>query len=262
MTTEHSTDLIEAYALNALDPDEQAAVEEHIAECASCRQLARSSQEVVNMLALVVPPAQPPLRCKRTVMERIEREQFLTQPTPRRSQRRPWASSWMTAAAVALALVMSGWSFNLQRQLTAAQNEIGQMRAQMSQQQTQVTQMQQALTQYISASRVLADGEPICTMRNPEIQAVAKCYRRPGYNNAVMTVDGLPDPESGKAYQLWLAHGDVQAPLGVFVPHNGTYSLEFSAPESFDRYTEIMVTVEEASGASEPSDEIVLAGEL
>lgn len=260
MTTEHRTDLIEAYALNALDPDEQAAVEEHIAVCASCKQLARSSQDVVNMLALAVPPTQPPLRCKRRVMERIEREQFLTRPTPRRSQRRPWTSSWVTAAAVALALVMSGWSFNLQRQLMAAQNEIGQMRAQMVQQETQVTQMQQTLTQYISASRVLADAEPICTMKNPEIQAVARCYARPGYNNAVMTVDGLPDPEPGKVYQLWLAHGNTQEPLNVFVPHNGTYSLEFSAPETFDRYTEIMVTVEDEGGATDPSDEVVLAG--
>ncbi len=262
MTMEHRTDLIEAYALNALDEAERSVVEQHIAVCASCRHLARTSEDAVNMLSLVARPAQPPLRCKRVVMERIEREQFLTQPTPRRTQRRVPLASWAAAAAIAVAIVMSGWSFNLQRQLTAANAQISQMQAEMERQNTDLVTVQASLTQLMRTNEVLANGNPVCEMKNPETQAVAKCYARPGDSKAVMAVANLPMPQPGKVYQLWMAYDDVQAPLPTFVPHNGVASVEFEPPESWDRYTAIMVTNEDAGGATEPSEETVLAGEL
>jgi anti-sigma-K factor RskA len=253
---------MEAYALHALEPAERAAVEQHIAVCPSCRKLAQASEEAAHMLALCAGPQSPPLRCKRTVLGRIEREEFLRKPAPRRAQQGMPLSTWGTMAAVLLWAVTGGWGMTLQGKLQQANTEMANMRTAVALQATQTAQMQQSMAQLLSMDNVLADGSEICTLKDQRAQMAAKCYARPGENDAVIVAKGLPPLEPGKVYQLWLAHDNVQEPLTPFTPHDGVARVKFAPREPLNRYTTIMITVENAGGSTKPSEETVLVGDF
>jgi anti-sigma-K factor RskA len=269
-STEHQTDLVEAYALGVLEPHEQEVFEAHAAECPECRTLARSSEDAAQMLALVVAPAAPPLRCKRTVLGRIEREQFLHAPTPRRATRRVPLSTWMAVAAVCGMMLTGGWAMSLrtqvaslQSQLASTNTETSDLRAALAAQSAQTAQMQQQLGQFISLTPMLAEGEEICLIKNERGKASARCLARPGDNQAMMFVSGLPPLPAQQSYQLWLANDQEQAPLAVFNTQlDGTAPVRIVPNAPLDRYTEIMVTVENAGGGQTPSKQIVLDGQL
>ncbi|MCA9973979.1 MAG: zf-HC2 domain-containing protein, partial [Anaerolineales bacterium] len=55
-------DLIPAYALGCLDPDEADRVAAHLADCAACRTELAAYASVVDALALAAPEAAPPPR--------------------------------------------------------------------------------------------------------------------------------------------------------------------------------------------------------
>lgn len=267
---DHQTDLVEAYALGVLEPHEQEVFEAHTAECPECRTLARTSEDAAQMLALVVAPAAPPLRCKRTVLGRIEREQFLHAPAPRRATRRVPLSTWMAVAAVCGMMVTGGWGMSmrthaasLESQLESATTELAEMQNAMAAQAAQTAQMQQQLGQFITFTPMLAEGEEICLIKNERPKASARCLARPGDNRAMMFVSGLPPLPAAQSYQVWLANDQEQAPLAVFNTQlDGTAPVAIVPNAPLDQYKEIMVTVENVGGAQTPSQQIVLDGEL
>lgn len=73
MSCEHIRELIEAYALGALDAPDQAMLETHLAECAACRKLLNEYTELVNALPQAVAlasPLQPPDSLKARLLHR------------------------------------------------------------------------------------------------------------------------------------------------------------------------------------------------
>jgi hypothetical protein len=169
-------------------------------------------------------------------------------------------TAWTTMAAMLLWVMTGGWAFNLQQELASMQSEMALQATQTAQMQQQTAHMQQQLAQFVSFDQVLADGDTICVLKESQIKA--KCYAQPGDNEAVMVVSGLPPLEGGKIYKLWLAHDDVQEPLDAFTPVDGTARLHFAPPEPLERYTDIMITVEDAPEVTEPSETTVLAGKF
>jgi anti-sigma-K factor RskA len=105
MHAEHIEDLAEGYALGALEPNERTLVEEHVAVCPPCKQHVNGIADTAHMLALVAPPVVPPLSCKRKLMEKVAREQFLATPS-RQGRLARAVSMWATVATIAF--VMTG----------------------------------------------------------------------------------------------------------------------------------------------------------
>ena len=108
-------DLLAAYALGALEPDEAEAMRRHIETCAICREQLPSMSSLPGLLDKVdladVPPPQPPAWLEESLLDQIARE------TPRhggrrgRTRRRVLAGALAAAATMAvavLAIVLSG----------------------------------------------------------------------------------------------------------------------------------------------------------
>ncbi len=76
-------ELIAAYALDALDPQESARVEEHLNRCSSCRRELDSFLRVTDHMALSATEATPPAGLE----ERIIRQAS-------QSRQRPAARTW------------------------------------------------------------------------------------------------------------------------------------------------------------------------
>lgn len=261
MQTEHIDDLAEGYALGALDPSARTTVEDHLAVCPPCAQHVRTLEDAAQMLGFVAAPAAPPLRCKRNVLEKIEREQFLATPT-RRSRPALSAGLWASFATVAL-VMMSMYTVSMQRQLTATRSEAEQARAELASAQAILGSMQSELVQYTSLDQAIADGRELRKLSAENANAKGVTLMSPGKNEAWVVISGLPPLPSGQAYQVWVARGEEQQPLTVFnVTNQPTLRVKIVPPEPMDRYEAIMITVEDARGATKPSERTVLSGNL
>src|SRR5258708_32515926 len=91
-------ELLDGYALDALEPDEALTVEEHLGDCAECRQRLAEHREALATLPAAIGSVSP-LRLHPAVKRSVMRS--LDSPVP--SRRRPPPSPWAWAAIAALA---------------------------------------------------------------------------------------------------------------------------------------------------------------
>jgi anti-sigma factor RsiW len=75
MDCEHVKELLDAYALGAAEPDEAAALEEHMEDCARCWHSFSEAQRAAAALALSANICRAPESLRRNILAEIERMQ-------------------------------------------------------------------------------------------------------------------------------------------------------------------------------------------
>ena len=110
-------DLTAAYALDALEPDEARAYEEHLAGCERCREELAAFQGTASSLAYAVPPADPPPALRGRILEAARAERPNVVPL-RRGWSRPLAVVAAVAACAAVGLAV--WNVSLHNRLDQA----------------------------------------------------------------------------------------------------------------------------------------------
>ena len=116
MGTDALHELTAGYALDALDPAETAAFEEHLAHCEACQAELASLSAAAGALGFAVEPAEPPpaLREKILVAARAER----TNVVPLRARSRAELGVRILAVAASVAAVALGiWNVALRDRL-------------------------------------------------------------------------------------------------------------------------------------------------
>ena len=107
-------ELTAAYALDALDPDEEREYEKHLAHCEQCRDELTGFREAAGALALAVDPASPPPALRGRILDaaRTERSNVVT-------LRPRWAYpvAALAAAAACAAIGFGIWAASLHSQL-------------------------------------------------------------------------------------------------------------------------------------------------
>ncbi len=99
-------DLTAAYALDALEPDEAQAYEEHLGQCEDCRaQLAELNESAAALAFGAVAPAPPP-RLRAAILDAAAAERTNVVPLPRRN----WMPRVLAVAAAAAACVAVGFT--------------------------------------------------------------------------------------------------------------------------------------------------------
>ncbi|TMJ10864.1 MAG: hypothetical protein E6G98_06495, partial [Bacillati bacterium ANGP1] len=101
MTHEQASELLAAFALHALDRDEEQAVSAHVQSCDRCRSELASWQEVTGQLGSAVRQVTPPPGLREAVLAGIQMRQDVIQV------RRGWALGLAAAAALVL-LILAG----------------------------------------------------------------------------------------------------------------------------------------------------------
>ena len=233
----HIENEVAGRALGALSPDETAAVDGHVETCAPCRALLNKAEETADHLALAARPVPPPRWCKARVMERVDRDAFLRQPTSKaqRSTSIPWRN-WRTAGALALALMLS-WNMWLQRQVAHTS---------------------------MLMNTVVSDPRPkILRPQGQNVTTVAgRMFMNPNGTIAVIVVENLPPAPAGKVYQIWVADDHTQQPMETFQPERQLQQVEMQASTSMKKFKWVMITLEDAPGSQAPSNNTVLFGDL
>lgn len=245
---EHIEELIEGYALNALDPEERSLVDQHTSHCSPCRKQLRVTEEAVHMLGFVATPIAPPLRCKRKVLEKIEREQFLHTPTRRARMASPF-STWATVAALILFMATGMWGVSLQRQ-------VGRMSSDMARARSEITELESMLAEVQEIRSLKGEGQTQ--------YAVANTFMKPGSNKALLVIRNLPPLRPGQIYKVWVARDGMQEGLTTFnpPPADDTIQVPIEPREPMDHYKWIMVTIENNQPTDHPSENQALFGDL
>jgi anti-sigma-K factor RskA len=109
-------ELTAAYALDALDPEDVAAYEAHLARCQSCRDELASFGETATALAWAVDAPAPPARLRAAILDAAAEERANVVPLLRRS----WAFRATAAVAAVAACAAVGfaiWSASLHSRL-------------------------------------------------------------------------------------------------------------------------------------------------
>ena len=239
--------LLAAYALNALEPDENRQVEAHLESCVLCRQAVSDYQAISDELIFAQPAVQPPARIRAKLLAQTaskpKREGLLG-----RLRNNPAKLIPATALVVILILVVFNISLLYStNQLLASQEELTR--------QNQVNQTAFALLTYPESQvAIIDDGEIYGTLvYDPDGQV------------AVLNIWGLESLPAGQDYQVWLIEPDqTRISGGVFQSSDQSEYVTFiiESPNSLENFAGIGVTIEPEGGSPGPTGPRIFGVEL
>lgn len=249
LTHEDLQELLGAYALHAVDPDEAALVEAHLEECPRCRAEVEGHREVASMLgnsggdapegvwdriASQLEDTPPPMRLE------VQTETGAVIPiAPLRRNRTNRAVAAALAAAAALAIAVLG--------------------VQVVRQQDQLDDMESALdetTLQAAANQAFDDPDAVkVQLRSPVGDTTASAVLLPDGSGYLMAHElaGLADD---RTYQLWGDTGEGSlVSLGLLGTDPATIAFHAGTDLSA-----LAITEEEAGGVERSQNPAVVAG--
>lgn len=245
-------ELLAAYALDAVDPDEAKAVDDHLAECPRCRAEVARHREVASMFASSPEPApealwqrisaqlnepQPEYEGAPPLAPIAPIERLRQQRDARLPSRRVVAGGLGAIAAIAAALVVV---FALQ--VGHLDGKIGKMQA--------------------AVGRQGLSGAVTSALLEPHTLATLTSSSGNGTAEVVLTSSGqdywvqssLPVLPADRTYQLWALVGGKPVSVGLIGNRPDSYAafrLEAGA-------TRLMVTAEPSGGAPAPTTRVLV----
>ncbi len=242
MSTHLHEDLA-AYAVDALDAAERAAVAAHLETCAECAGLLAEYRRVVELLPHGLAPEAPPPRARDAILARAGGGGALTEsprPTPMRD-RRPegWLRRVLRPLAVAAAIVvlLAGAALWSGQPGPVPNPAVG--------------------TRVLAA---LPGGRVIPLVGTGQPGAAARLYVPTAGRGAELAVAGLPPLAQDRVYQLWFARpGHPTVTGGAFrVGPDGQAVTPVAIPVPLGEASAIAVTEEPAPASPGPTSEHLL----
>jgi len=219
-------DYTPAYALDALDSDERARYEEHLATCEECRaQLARLSG-AAGALAFAVESPAPPAELRARILDSARAER--PNVTPLRP-RRGIATSALAAVAAVVAIGLGIWAASLSRSLDNERS---------------ARQGLERLLTTPMASVVRVNGQSTGTL------LVAPS------GNATLIVSQLPKAPQGRIYEAWVIKDNKPVRAGTFPGGGNTVIIPID--RNVPKGAIVAVTLEQKPGADAPHGKILL----
>ena len=246
-------ELIGAYALGALDAEERATFEAHLAtDCADCAKDVEEARWLVSQLAYLAPEAEPSDMLKGRLMQTVRAEaQAAKQVAPRQSS--VPVLLWVGVAAMLLFSVYSAWNARqTSNQLRAAQQQIAAILAERAELE------KQAALEKREAAIVTDPASVKITLRSQDAQTPQLEARWHSQLGIVVTGQNISAPSGSRVLQLWLipkVAGGKPIPSLTWRPNGeGKFDLlVFNPPELIAETKALAVTEEPAGGSSQPT---------
>ena len=255
-------ELIEGYAIGALDPNERLALEAHLAEgCPECAKALEEGRLLVSQLAYLAPPAEPSEMLKARLLRTVRAESAPAKIAETKSPGRSiplWL--WAGVAALLFLSVYSSWDA---RKL---QNTVLDMKAREAAELKQREQLNQELTLAKHEAWILTDpnSKKIDIMPNDKAMPVLEAVWHPQMG-IYITGQKMPMPKGNKVLQLWLipkAPGAKPMPSHTFWPDaNGKITeMVDDPPEVMAQTKALAITEEPAGGSQQPTSTPIWVG--
>ena len=238
MTHEEISELLGAYALDAVEPDEAAEIERHLRECPRCRAEVAEHRETAAFLAHA--GADAPADVWDRIAGTIDAPAPVVPMAPRLGG--TWSRSrWPQVAALVSA---------------AAAVVIAVLVVQVRDQDRRLDEM--------AAELAASDGGFAAAIAERDAEMMELAGDGADALPVVLTPDGrawlqasaLPALDDGRTYQLWGANGDELVSIAVLGRDPGVLSFDAEG------YALLAITEEDAPGVVTSSNPPVVAGEL
>ncbi len=267
MTHDQAIDSAASYALGALDAEDRAAFEAHLAGCPECRAAVASYREVAGMLAYAVPTSAPP---SAELRERILRDARLVRPigiaarangavpvaAPRPAapviEEKPGLGRpvlpWAIAVASLAAALVLGFIYRAERARGL------ELRTELAAARSAVERGSLALSALVGPEvhvvSLTAPGD-----RAPSVRVFWNHTRQ----TFIVTAIDLPPAPAGKTYQLWAVRkGRAPISMGTFAVSEGaqTVTTRSVSPAVVDAglIDDCALTLEPAGGSPQPTE--------
>ena len=253
MTEDTWTEYAASYALGALDPDEKAAFEAHLAGCASCQSEVKSYQQVVTGLAMTSPARTAPAGLR----ERVLRDARTARPSVAHTEERKagWTPNWLAMAASIILAIGSTVMFLSERQArraaesNAEQNEVrlAETRNELSRADSLIAVM---LAPDLQTASLTAEGKP----------PSARVFYNRARNVVVIAARDLQPAPDGRTYQLWGIADGKPVSLGTFNTNQQGQAVTALSLPSAPQFELTAVTEEPAGGSPQPTTTPFLVG--
>jgi anti-sigma-K factor RskA len=217
-------ELTAAYALDALDGDERARYETHLATCAACREELASFWRVSGSLAHAAGGPAPPPALRSRILAEARRDRPNVVPLRRRLAL-PAAASFAAVAAVA-AIGLGLWGASLS-------SELDDVRGQLSGQNEALAIVSDPGARHVALSG--ADGRVV----------IASTGR------AALVVSNLDRAPAGKTYEIWVIEGGTARPAGLFEGADKRTVIAVTRPVPDNAV--VAVTLENEGGVDAPT---------
>ena len=225
-------DSVAVYLLGALEPDEAARFEEHLAGCEQCRRDVAELKVAADALPMSVPGVSPPAALKDRIMSVVEQEAELLSAAgrgadePPRERRSGRLFGWLSRPAVALACALA---------LLAGGGLAGVL---------------------------LGGGDDgrtvVATTQAPGADVRLEIHE----DASTLIAENMPPPPSGRVYQVWLKRpGRDPEPTDVLWSTRHDGSAAVAVPGSLDDVEAVLVTDEPPGGSEEPSTQPVISAD-
>jgi len=249
------------YALSALEGDDRAILEKHLAGCSECRLELEELRGDGALLALSTIGPKPPARARQRLLDAVAKEAAptLSQKTrkdgaPTTATRRSWwgALGWAATAAV-IVFAASLWKEN-----TALKQSLASASAQAIQSARELDDLRK-----ISAPLIAPEAQRITlvAMKTPP-QPQGKAFYLRNRSSLVFMANNMPPLPPQKAYELWLIPVQgAPVPAGMFKPdaHGSATVVNPPLPSGMEAKA-FAITVESEAGATTPTMPIIMMG--
>ena len=213
-------DLTPGYALDALDVDDRASYEEHLATCDRCREELQGFWQVSGALAHAAGGPMPPASLRGRILEQARSERSNVVPLRPRRILVPTLSSVAAVAAVA-AIALGLWATSLSRDLDRAESV-------------------SAVLTHPDARTFESDGGAAALVVAPS-------------GDAALVVRKLAPAPEGKDYEIWVFEDGTPRRAGLFERPGAALLTRPVEPGQM-----VAVTLEPDGGLDAPSGSPVL----
>ena len=285
----HPEEMLEAFALDSLDLDEEEQVQDHLDGCFQCSDVVDRYRETAATLALLASPQRPPPGLRARLMQAISREEpeALAAPAPqlvpslgdRLIDSRlfrvlvPMAASVamvLVVLAVAMTLRISGQVDDLKQENASLQARLdanmATMTVQMNAAADAESEVMDSVLKLQQASYELAQPDnmslelrsPYAGSRSQGILLVSSDGSR-----GVIMVAGMEPPSPSTSYHIWLMRGRDKVWAGKLdVDSRGWGTVLLQLREPIMGFEKVELTSSAGSSASQPQSDMVLEGNL
>lgn len=251
-------EILEAYALGAAEPQEAAALEEHVADCLRCWEELNEAQRAAALLAFSVPLEEPPPSLRQALLHRAKRE---AEAAGRGTSLRAALRRLLPVGALALGAAGAaalGFALFLQAEMSDLQAEKDSLARQVQEAQARVVQQEEIITLLAAPDA----QELVMAPASPRYDATAIYYWSSSSRKGFIVCNRLPRLGEGQVYQVWLWTEDGHVSAGTFESWDGTAQLLIDLSGMREPPTAIGITIEPTGGSEAPSGERILYAAL
>ncbi len=229
---------IAAYALDALPPDETAAVSAYLAEHPEAHALCEEYRAIVGMLPYAAAPSEPPPFLRDGVFRSIrgERQRRHRLPLP------PVRYRFISAFAACALLLLLVWNIGLQVRTSPP------------------ARADASISDILSQPGLVT----YAMMPQPDApDASGRIYLSSTHDQAAMSVWRLPHLSPDQTYQLWFRLDDqTRVSITTFsVDAKGAAVVRLNVPRMSHAYVQCGITLEPSGGSPQPTGPRMLSSE-